>query len=256
MVGSTGRAGSTVDAEDVARFERLGDDWWAPRGSMRPLHKLNPVRIAYLRDHMAEHFPAPDGGARDANRPAPLAGLTILDIGCGGGILCEPMARLGAAVTGIDPAPGNVRIADKHAQEGGLSIDYRAVTAEDLAASGARYDVVLAMEVVEHVTDMEAFVKTACSMVRPGGLFFAATLNRTMKSFALAIVGAEYVLRWVPKGTHQWEKFVKPRELEEAIAQGGCDVFDVAGVIYNPLRDAWAQARDTDVNYMLVARRG
>lgn len=255
MVVSTGRARSSVDEADVARFEALGEDWWAPRGSMRALHKLNPVRIAYLRDQMVEHFPAPDGGERDALMPRPLAGLSILDIGCGGGILCEPMTRLGAHVTGVDPAPGNVRIAGKHAEECGLTIDYRATTAEELAATGVKFDVVLCMEVVEHVTDMRAFVKTACSLVRPGGLFFAATLNRTLKSFALAIVGAEYVLRWVPKGTHQWEKFVTPRELEDAIADGGLAVTDVAGVVYNPLRDAWSQARDLDVNYMLVARR-
>ncbi|MDB5651087.1 MAG: ubiquinone biosynthesis O-methyltransferase, partial [Hyphomicrobiales bacterium] len=193
MVVGSGRARSTVDEADVARFEALGEDWWAPRGSMRALHKLNPVRIAYLRDQMADHFLASDGSVRDVLKARPLEGLAILDIGCGGGILCEPMSRLGANVTGIDPAPGNVRIAAKHAEEGGVSVGYKAITVEDLAATGALFDVVLCMEVVEHVTDMPAFVKTACSMVGPGGLFFAATLNRTLKSFALAIVGAEYV---------------------------------------------------------------
>lgn len=254
MAGGAG-AGSSVDAADVARFERLGDDWWAPGGSMAALHKMNPVRVRYLRDHMCEHFVCPDGGLRDPLKARPLAGLRILDIGCGGGILCEPMARLGATVTGIDPAPGNVRIASRHAEDGGLTIDYRAITAEELAASGATFDVVLAMEVVEHVTDMRSFVRTAASLVRPGGLLFAATLNRTLKSFALAIVGAEYVLRWVPRGTHQWEKFVTPRELEDALAAGGIDVFDLTGVVYHPLRDAWATSRDRDVNYMLVGRR-
>ncbi len=246
---------ATVDEADVARFERLGADWWAPHGSMRPLHKLNPVRIAYIRDHICQHFAGANGLPRDPHAPLPLAGLTLLDIGCGGGILAEPLARLGASVTGIDPAPGNVRIAQAHAQDSGVTLDYRAVTAEELVETGARFDIVTAMEVVEHVTDMRAFVKTCATLVKPGGLMFAATLNRTLKSFALAIVGAEYVLRWVPKGTHQWEKFVTPKELEDAMYAGGVDVFDVAGVTYNPLRDAWGRSQDLDVNYMCVGRK-
>jgi 2-polyprenyl-6-hydroxyphenyl methylase/3-demethylubiquinone-9 3-methyltransferase len=246
MAGNRG----TVDEADVARFEALGEDWWAEKGSMRPLHRLNPVRIAYIRDHICDHF-----GGRDVKTPRALSGLSLLDIGCGGGILAEPLARLGADVTGIDPAPGNIQIAQAHADETGTQVTYRAVTAEDLVAEGARFDVVTAMEVVEHVTDMRAFVKTCASLMKPDGLLFMATLNRTLKSFALAMVGAEYVLRWVPKGTHQWEKFVTPQELEEAMAAGGVDVFDVAGVVYNPLRDTWSQSRDVDVNYMCVGRR-
>jgi 2-polyprenyl-6-hydroxyphenyl methylase/3-demethylubiquinone-9 3-methyltransferase len=253
MAGNRG----TVDEADVARFEALGEDWWAEKGSMRPLHRLNPVRIAYIRDHICQHFPEGDSARpRDPKKPLALAGLSLLDIGCGGGILAEPLARLGADVTGIDPAPGNIQIASSHAAETGTRVTYRAVTAEDLASEGARFDVVTAMEVVEHVTDVSAFVKTCAGLVKPNGLLFMATLNRTLKSFALAIVGAEYVLRWVPKGTHQWEKFVTPSELEEAMALGGADMFDMAGVVYNPLRDTWSQSRDVNVNYMCVARRG
>jgi 2-polyprenyl-6-hydroxyphenyl methylase/3-demethylubiquinone-9 3-methyltransferase len=246
----------TVDEADVARFEALGEDWWAENGSMRPLHRLNPVRIAYIRDHICAHFPEGDSARpRDPKKPGPLTGLSLLDIGCGGGILAEPLSRLGAEVTGIDPANGNIAIARAHAEETGASLTYRAVTAEDLLAEGARFDVVTAMEVVEHVTDVQAFVKTCAGLVKPNGLLFMATLNRTLKSFALAIVGAEYVLRWVPAGTHQWEKFVTPQELEDAMAAGGADMFDIAGVSFNPLRNSCSQSRDTDVNYMCVARR-
>ena len=209
--------GSSVDTAEVERFERLGADWWDPHGPMKPLHKLNPVRVAFVRDQLAGHFPAQDGGRRDIRKTRPLDGLSLLEIGCGAGILCEPLARLGAAIVGIDPAPGNIEIARRHAKSSGLVIDYRATTAENLAATGAQFDAVLAMEVVEHVTDLRGFVRTTCTLVRPGGLVFVATLNRTLKSFALAIVGAEYVLRWLPKGTHQWEKFVTPEELREAL---------------------------------------
>jgi 2-polyprenyl-6-hydroxyphenyl methylase/3-demethylubiquinone-9 3-methyltransferase len=247
---------ATVDEADVARFEALGDDWWAERGSMAPLHRLNPVRIAYIRDHICQHFGDSTGRPRDPRAPSPLAGLSLLDIGCGGGILAEPLAKIGASVTGVDPAPGNIAIAQRHAKQSGVTVDYRATTAEALLAAGARFDVVTAMEVVEHVTDMRAFVATCGKLVAPGGLLFMATLNRTLKSFALAIVGAEYVLRWVPAGTHQWEKFVTPKELEAAMRGGGVEVFDVAGVVYNPLRDAWGKSRDVGVNYMCVGRRG
>ncbi|HEY8580064.1 MAG TPA: bifunctional 2-polyprenyl-6-hydroxyphenol methylase/3-demethylubiquinol 3-O-methyltransferase UbiG [Beijerinckiaceae bacterium] len=248
-------ARASVDLREVEQFERLGARWWSETGPMRPLHRLNPVRVRWMRDAMIDHFAAPDGGARDPDSLASLEGLRVLDVGCGGGLLCEPFARLGAQVTGIDPAPGNVDIARAHAQAGGLDIDYRAVTVEELAAQDPRFDVVCAMEVVEHVVDPAAFVRQACALVKPGGLFFASTLNRTLKSFALAIVGAEYVLRWVPPGTHRWEKFVTPAELEDWIVAGGLEVTAFAGVSYNPLRDAWDTSRDLDVNYMLVARR-
>ena len=246
---------ASVDPRELDQFERLGDQWWSETGPMRPLHRMNPVRVRWMRDAMIDHFAAFDGSERDPDSLRSLEGLSVLDIGCGGGILSEPLSRLGADVLGIDPAAGNIEIARAHAEETGAPATYRAVTAEDLAAEGARFDVVCAMEVVEHVIDPAAFVATACSMVKPGGLFFAATLNRTAKSFALAIVGAEYVLRWVAPGTHQWEKFVTPVELEDAIVAAGLDLYALAGVRYNPLRDTWDTSRDLDVNYMVVARR-
>jgi 2-polyprenyl-6-hydroxyphenyl methylase / 3-demethylubiquinone-9 3-methyltransferase len=248
-------SGSSVDAADVEKFERLGESWWDPHGPMQPLHKLNPVRVTFVRDRLAAHFPAPEGGRRDIRKTRPLAGLSVLDIGCGGGILCEPLARLGAEVVGIDPAPGNIDIARRHAEAASLAIDYRATTAEALAVAGARFDAVLAMEVVEHVTDMSRFVKTICALVDPGGLVFAATLNRTLKSFALAIVGAEYVLRWLPKGTHQWEKFVTPGELADALHAGGVEITGRTGVTYHPLIDEWRASPDMAVNYMVVGER-
>lgn len=246
---------ASVDQRELDQFERLGAQWWSETGPMRPLHRMNPVRVRWMRDAMIDHFAALDGSERDPDSLRSLEGLSILDIGCGGGILSEPLSRLGADVLGIDPAAGNIEVARAHAEETGAPARYRAVTAEDLAAEGARFDVVCAMEVVEHVVDPAAFVATACSMVKPGGLFFAATLNRTAKSFALAIVGAEFVLRWVAPGTHQWEKFVTPDELEDAIAAAGLDLHALSGVSYNPLRDSWDTSRDLDVNYMVVARR-
>lgn len=245
----TPRAAS-IDQRELDQFERLGADWWRADGPMAALHKFNPTRIRWLRDRMTEHFGKPEGEPIRV-----LANIRLLDIGCGGGLLSEPLARLGAQVTGIDPAPGNVDIARHHAESGGIAIDYRAVTAEDLAASGAEFDVVCAMEVIEHVVDSAAFIGVAAKLVRPGGLLFAATLNRTLKSFALAIVGAEYVLRWVEPGTHQWEKFIKPVELEDWIYDAGLDVTARTGVVYNPLRDSWNESRDMDVNYMLMAER-
>jgi 2-polyprenyl-6-hydroxyphenyl methylase/3-demethylubiquinone-9 3-methyltransferase len=247
--------GSTVDATDVAKFARLGETWWDESGPMAQLHRLNPVRLRFLRDHMIAHFPHQDATLREAREGFPLTGLHVLDIGCGGGILSEPLARLGASVTGVDPAAENIAVARTHAEEGGIAVDYRATTAEALAAAGESFDIVMAMEVVEHVTDVRAFLATACAMVKPGGLFFAATLNRTFKSFALAIVGAEYILRWVPKGTHQWEKFVTPRELEDALALCGVTIFDQTGVILDPFTRAWRTGRDMDVNYMAVGKK-
>ena len=239
----------TVDQDEVARFSRLAGEWWDPRGPMAALHKFNPVRLAYIRDRSAEHF------GRDARSLDSLAGLRLLDIGCGGGILCEPLARLGASVLGADPAARNIAVARAHAARAGLAIDYRDTTAEALAQAGESFDVVLAMEVVEHVTDVGLFIGCAAAMVKPGGLLFVATLNRTAKSFALAIVGAEYVLRWLPRGTHQWDKFVTPNELEIAIEQGGLRISGETGVIYNLLADRWQLSRDMDVNYMVVAEK-
>ena len=240
---------STVDEAEVARFSALAGEWWNARGKMAPLHKLNPVRLAYIRDAACRRF------GRDRKRLDCLAGLRMLDIGCGGGLLSEPLARLGAAVVGADPAAANIEAARLHAAENGIAVEYRATTAEALAAAGERFDVVLAMEVVEHVADVNLFVKLAAGMVKPAGLMIAATLNRTLKSFALAIVGAEYILRWLPRGTHRWDKFVTPNELEIAFELGGLHVMDEAGVIYNPLADQWRLSDDTDVNYMMTAER-
>ena len=240
-----------VDEADVGRFGRLGDQWWDTRGSMRMLHRLNPVRVNWVVETALRHLARPptSGGRRR------LAGLDVLEIGCGGGIFCEPLAREGAAATGIDPAPKSIEVAKRHAAEAGLSIDYRATTAEELAATGARFDMVCAMEVIEHVPDPRSFVKTAGGLVRPGGLLFAATLNRTLKSFALAIVGAEHVLRWVPPGTHRWEQFVTPREMEEAMEAAGLDPCARSGVVYDPLRGLWRESHDMAINYMMAARR-
>ena len=240
---------STVDKAEVKRFSRLADDWWDPHGPMAALHKLNPLRLGYIRDKAAARF----GG--DTRKLDCLKGLRILDIGCGGGILSEPLARLGAEMLGADPSEENIAAASAHAQECGVAVDYRATTAEALAAQGERFDVVLAMEVVEHVVDVGDFVAICASMVKPGGLMIAATLNRTLKSFALAIVGAEYILRWLPRGTHQWDKFVTPPELESAIERCGLNVTAERGVVYNPFADRWQLSADMDVNYMLVAEK-
>jgi len=240
---------SSVDEREVEQFARLGTRWWDPQGPMAVLHKFNPVRLAYIRDRAAERF------GRDAKKLDCLKGLRILDIGCGGGILSEPLARLGAEVVGADPATENIKVARAHARQVDVTVDYRATTAEHLAAQKERFDLVLAMEVVEHVTDVNAFVSTCASMVKDGGLLFIATINRTMKSFALAIVGAEYILRWLPRGTHQWDKFVTPEELELAVEQAGLDVVGERGVIYNLLADRWQLSSDMDVNYMVVAAR-
>ncbi len=234
----TGNRKSTIDRDEVDRFSRMASTWWDPRGPMATLHKFNPVRLAYIRDQAAAQFD------RDPKSLDSLKGLRMLDIGCGGGVLSEPLARLGAQVVGADPSEENIAV-----------VDYRATTAEALADAGETFDVVLAMEVVEHVTDVKAFVASCASMVKPGGLMIAATLNRTLKSFALAIVGAEYVLRWLPRGTHQWDKFVTPEELELAFERAGLQVTGERGVVYHPLADRWQLSSDMDVNYLLVGER-
>ena len=239
----------SVDPREVARFDRLARDWWDPQGPMRALHRLNPVRLAYIRDTACTRF------GRDPTSSRPLDGLTILDVGCGGGVLSEPLARLGGAVTGLDPAAANITVARRHADRAGLAIDYRDETVEAVTARADAFDIVLAMEVVEHVADVPAFVAACCAAVKPGGLLVVATINRTLRAFALAIVGAEYVLGWLPKGTHQWDKFVTPEELSAAVAEGGLSVTDRRGVVYNPLADEWLLARDTAVNYMIAAER-
>ena len=240
---------STVDPDEVARFERLAATWWDPRGKMGVLHKFNPVRLGFIKEAACRRF------GRDPKRLDSLAGLRLLDIGCGGGLLCEPLARLGADVVGADPAAANIEAARLHAAQGGLAIDYRVTTAEALADAGERFDIVLAMEVVEHVADVPLFIKRCTEMVKPGGMMIAATLNRTFKSFALAIVGAEYVLGWLPRGTHQWDKFVTPTELEAALERHGLEVVDETGVIYNLIADRWQISTDMDVNYMVTAEK-
>ena len=238
---------SSVDHVEVERFSRLANDWWDARGPMAALHKFNPVRLAYIRDQAAARF------ARDPKKLDCLKDLRMLDIGCGGGILSEPLARLSAQMVGADPSPENIAAAVAHAGQCGVAVDYRATTAEALAEAGERFDVVLAMEVVEHVADVKSFVATCAAMVKPGGLMIAATLNRTLKSFALAIVGAEYVLRWLPRGTHQWDKFVTPDELAKYLLDNRLTITEQTGVVYSPFADRWSLSPDVDVNYMVIA---
>ena len=241
--------GNNLDPAEVARFARIAGEWWDPAGKFAPLHRLGPARMTFLRDRMAAHF------ARPLPASKPLAGLEVLDIGCGGGLVAEPLARLGARVTGIDPAADNIAAARAHAAVSGLEIDYRAVTAETVTATGAVFDVVLCLEVVEHVPDPAGFISLAAGLVRPGGLLLASTINRTVKAWLLAIVGAEYVLRWLPAGTHRWERFVTPDELASHMAAAGLDRICFEGLVYDPLADRWSLSPDTDVNYFAVAAK-
>ena len=241
----------TLDPAEIDRFRRLADDWWDPRGRMRPLHEIAPARLGYIRDAACRHF------RRDLKAMRALEGLTALDIGCAAGLVSEPVARMGAQITGIDPGAELIAAARAHAGAGGLAIDYRCARTEELAAAGERFDLVLCLEVVEHVPDPAAFLATCGKLLAPGGLMIVSTLNRTLKSYALAIVGAEYVLAWLPRGTHQWDRFVTPAELASYLAAAGLAETDRCGMIYNPLRAGWALSRDTDVNYfMAAARRG
>jgi len=240
---------TTIDTDEVAKFEAMAAEWWDPNGKFKPLHKFNPVRLAFIRDQVAAHF------GLDPAASAPFEGLRLLDIGCGGGLIAEPMARLGAAVSGIDAAEKNIGTARAHAAQVELAIDYRHTTAEALRAVGEQFDVVLNMEVVEHVADVDGFLSACTALVRPGGLTVVATLNRTLKSLALAKIGAEYVLRWLPAGTHDWRKFLKPAELAAALRRSGARVTAIAGVTYSPLTDRWSLSSDTDVNYMVAAVR-
>ena len=239
-------ATGTAEPEEVAQFEALAATWWDESGPMRPLHRINPVRLEFLRDSLAAHF------ARDPKASRPFAGLTLLDIGCGAGLLCEPMTRLGFAVTGIDAATNNIEAARRHAATMGLAIDYRALAPEDLTG---QFDAVLAMEVIEHVADVPAFMTALAARVRPGGAVLASTLNRSAKAFAFAVVGAEYVLRWLPRGTHDWRKFLRPSEFASAMRAAGIDPVAFEGLGYEPLQDRWRRTRSLDVNYMIYARR-
>ena len=240
----------SVDPAEVARFSAIAAEWWDPHGKFRPLHRFNPTRLAFVRDTAAARF------GRDVRAPRPFDGLRLLDIGCGGGLLSEPMARLGFAVTGVDASAENVAVARVHAEEGGLDVDYRAATAEALLAEGAGpFDVVLAMEVVEHVADPAAFLRTCARLVAPGGVLIVATLNRTLKALALAKVGAEYLLRWLPRGMHDWRKFLTPEEVRAFLSTEPVRVQGPVGVVYDPLRDRWSLSGDAGVNYMMVATR-
>jgi len=241
---------STIDPAEVERFARIAEEWWDPSGKFAPLHRLNPVRLAYIRDRCALHW------NRDALSGLPLEGRSLLDIGCGGGLISEPMARLGARVTGIDAAGRNIATASLHAERQGLAIDYRETTAEALADRGAQFDIVLALEIVEHVADVELFLRSCGQLVKPGGLLFLSTLNRTAKAWALAIAGAEYVLRWLPRGTHDWKKFLKPSEVVRGLRSGGIDSQEIVGVVFSPLSRRWSLSRsDLDVNYMLYGTK-
>ncbi len=241
---------ASVDVDEVAKFSALADEWWDPEGSFQPLHKLNPARLGFIRDRICRRFD------RDPFTPRPLAGLRLADIGCGGGLLTEPMARLGAQVTGLDASERNIMVARNHAERMGLDIDYRFSTVEAAAEAGEQYDIVLNMEVVEHVADVDGFLAASCALVAPGGAMFVATLNRTLKSFAFAIVGAEYVLRWLPRGTHDWRKFRRPSEIAAALRRGGLTVESFAGLAFDPLKDTWRiDDDDIAVNYLGFAVR-
>jgi 2-polyprenyl-6-hydroxyphenyl methylase/3-demethylubiquinone-9 3-methyltransferase len=240
---------ATVDAAEVAKFSALADEWWDPGGKFAPLHKFNPTRLLFIRDTATSHF------GRAPKSLKPFTGLSVLDIGCGGGLLCEPMARLGFAVTGIDPSAKNIAIASSHADGQGIAIDYRIATAEALLSAGAAYDVVLNMEVVEHVADLRAYLRACATLVKPGGFMIVATLNKTLKSLALAKFAAEYVLRWLPPGTHDWNRFVAPAELRRMLEECGLNPLKTQGVAFDPLAWDWRLSSDVDVNYMVVAGR-
>jgi 2-polyprenyl-6-hydroxyphenyl methylase/3-demethylubiquinone-9 3-methyltransferase len=242
-------AQSTIDQAEIDRFSAMAAEWWDPKGKFRPLHKFNPVRLQYIKEKVCENFD------RDIRDPKALKGLRFLDIGCGGGLLSEPMARMGAEIIGADASETNIEIARLHAEQSGLNIDYRAVTSEALEKEGEKFDVVLNMEVVEHVADVDLFLASCARMVNPGGLMFVATINRTQKAKALAIFMAENVLRWLPKGTHQYEKLVRPDEIKTPLGSEGMEIIDQTGVFYNVFTDSWNMSRDMDVNYMMLARK-
>jgi 2-polyprenyl-6-hydroxyphenyl methylase / 3-demethylubiquinone-9 3-methyltransferase len=242
-------ARTTIDQTEVDRFSRLAAEWWNPRGKFRPLHKFNPVRLDYIREQVSAAF------ERNLRTAKPFVGLRVLDIGCGGGLLCEPMARLGADVVGADASATNIEVAKLHAAQSGVVIDYRATTSEALSEAGETFDIILNMEVVEHVADVELYLQSCAKMLRPGGLMFIATINRTMKAYGMAIIGAEYILGWLPKGTHSYQKLVRPEEIEAALAPTGIAIIDRLGVTFNPLTDQWSRSNDIAVNYMMLTSR-
>lgn len=239
---------TTVDPAEVAKFEAMAAEWWDLDGKFKPLHMMNPVRLGYITEQIAAEF------GRDLNDDAPFKGLRILDIGCGGGLLCEPMCRLGAEVVGVDAAERNIPVAQAHARQSGLNIDYRHTTAEAMAAAGEQFDIVLNMEVVEHVADPQAYLTACQQLLKSGGLHICSTINRNPKSFAVAIVGAEWVMRWLPKGTHEWHKFITPEELYSLIQTAGLNPVDRKGFVFNPVLWSWSISdRDLSVNYVTAA---
>ncbi|RJE85017.1 bifunctional 2-polyprenyl-6-hydroxyphenol methylase/3-demethylubiquinol 3-O-methyltransferase UbiG [Paracoccus onubensis] len=241
---------TSIDPAEIVKFEAMAQEWWDPKGKFKPLHMMNPVRLDYILSQIAAEF----GLERRSLRP--FEGLRILDIGCGGGLIAEPMARLGAKVVGADAAEGNIAVASLHAEQQGLDIDYRATTAEALAGMGEEFDVVLALEIVEHVADPAAFVSTCRDLLRPGGLAVISTLNRTAKSFGAAIIGAEWIMRWLPKGTHDWNRFITPEELSGMMGDSKLQPVDARGMVFNPLTWGWSlSGRDLSVNYAIAARR-
>jgi 2-polyprenyl-6-hydroxyphenyl methylase/3-demethylubiquinone-9 3-methyltransferase len=240
---------ASLDPAEVAKFSAIAAEWWDPAGKFAPLHKFNPVRLGFIRTEAAGHF------GRDSRALRPFEGLSLLDIGCGGGLLSEPMARLGFAVTGADASEKNIGTASAHAAQSGLPITYRAATAEALVAESQAFDVVLNMEVVEHVADVEAYLGACARLLKPGGLTLIATLNKTLKSLALAKIGAEYVLGWLPRGTHDWNRFIPPTELKKSLERAGLNILKTQGVSFNPLSWDWRLSSDVDVNYMVVAKR-
>ena len=242
-------AQTTIDADEVARFSAMADEWWDSTGKFRPLHKFNPIRLGYIRDRLCAHFD------RDPRSLTPLDGLTLLDVGCGGGLLSEPLARMGTIGTGIDASEKNIGTARAHAARSDVEIDYRCSTAEDLMAAGETFDIVLSLEVVEHVADVDLFLDSCTALVRDGGAMILATLNRTPKAFMFGIVGAEYVMRWLPRGTHDWKKFVRPSELSRGLRRNGVDVSDISGLSFNPLSDEWRVSGDVSVNYILFGTK-
>jgi len=241
---------ATLDSDEIERFARLSSEWWDARGKFRALHKIGPVRLGFVRDAMVHQF---DRGQAGRGRLRPLEGLSVLDVGCGGGLIAEPLARMGARVTGLDPAIENIEAARRHAAGQGLDIDYRAGRVEELMAEGRTFDAVVCLEVLEHVPDPGAFVGACANLVRPDGLMLMSTLNRTLKAYLLAIIGGEYVLRWLPVGTHQWERFITPDELGRYLRTAGLDAPTIKGLIYDPLADVWSLGPDTDVNYLASA---
>ncbi|AHD11250.1 bifunctional 2-polyprenyl-6-hydroxyphenol methylase/3-demethylubiquinol 3-O-methyltransferase UbiG [Phaeobacter gallaeciensis] len=241
---------STVDPSEIAKFEAMAAEWWDPTGKFKPLHMLNPCRLDYITQQIAAEFD------RDLSSDAPFSGLRLLDIGCGGGLLSEPMARLGADVVGADAAAGNIPVAQVHAQQSGLDIDYRHTTAEALAEAGEQFDIVLNMEVVEHVADPLSYLTATRQLLKPGGLQICSTINRNPKSYAMAIFGAEVVMRWLPRGTHEWSKFITPDELFELLAKAGLTPVDRKGFVFNPVFWSWSLSeRDLSVNYVTASTK-